>query len=978
MQGENRFIKLLLFSTTEGEALLYGFSSPTNQPFLPWKQKKMPKKHQSILTAILPLHEAEIFEKSLTQKGSLSIAEITMKSPQLVNRPMVLVNDTHSRQYGPLVKYAYLKELWNVQKEALFQEILQQFETDGKELYRDVQGLIQWCQEECGIDFFSQGHRFGNFENYQAPPLSTSFKISRHKDLELKKVTIQKTEAFSRNLVVNCAAEHRERWLINQTKLFAAEENFIEFTAQEPMSRIVVQIWDQETGELLFTNDSTVMLNLSLGINIGSPSYHIRDSWTEKLLQSASNRQQEIEECIETVQRVTTDRPVSLRSSFHTEIDAALETGRRLLTDYQKTRCLGAFIPNTGKDGEIDSFLKIREYLVDSTVDRVILADPYFSVRAAEKLLTRIPRTNLQVDIITCLGLTDPDTGGRADVCKKYEDFLLSNAKLLHGRLSVRNLRRGNKPVFHDRYLLRFHNDHRIDGFLLSNSLNKMGQNHPFVIAPLEQEVALEVCEYLTKMCDAKIQGKKPPKERIICDILYDSAVKPTAQNKRKLSPSPLKEWLGPEYCENNCENSRSTVPKENLSVAITEVWSHWKQDKEGVCRVLGELCSNMFQWSIENVAETLKKIHGAVEEFLTWFSAFAKEKEQRMVHDQNGINSPEYTLWALLHDQATASVTGFQFLFDQAGHIWYQEDVWLRGSYCLMLELDPATFLSLLDSSRSPLMFDVLAARMSFYSWSEQLLLSASKSELVYVQLLCARWMFSFIKDGKLSNKQVLETLEQVTPKKRSLQAAYFLSQITFFVRTKHTLAPDTKEKWIQLYRQLLSFLASDLPHCSEKERNTALLWLYDSEQCSHCNLQLELAQCIKDPTIRTAVLQQAMDSIQKYLIDSNYERNLETAIDLYLSSAEQLYGVNTEKRILGKLVDWGIFERAAEPELKNYAYDKWHYAYIRAKWQLLLLARYAQYHPEAEKTLEWLKEWKTRLPDITNEKSDPNLTSS
>lgn len=524
--------------------------------------------------------------------------------------------------------------------------------------------------------------------------------------------------------------------------------------------------------------------------------------------------------------------------------------------------------------------------------------------------------------------------------------------------------------ILHDRYLLRFHNDHSIDGFLLSNSLNKMGQNYPFVIAPLEHEVALEVCEYLTQMCDANVQEKRPPKERIVCDVLYDSTVKPPAQDKRMLSPSPLKEWLGPEYCE----NGRNKVPKENLSVAVTEVWSHWGQNNEGVCRVLGELCSNVFQWSTEDVAETLKKIHGAAEEFLIWFSAFAEEKERRMVHDQNGINGPEYKLWTLLHDRATASRAGFHFLFDQAGHIWYQEDGWLRGSYCLMLELDPTAFLLLLDDSRSPLMFDVLAARMSFYSWSDRLFLSASKSKLLYIQLLCAQWMFSFLRDGQLFDKQVLETLAQLTPQKRSLQTAYFLSQIAFFTRTKRTLAPDAWEKWEQLYRQLLSLLADDLPHCSEQERNTALFWLYDSEQCSQCSLQLDLSRYIEDSTIRDAVLQKAVEGIQKYLIDSNYERNVETVVDLYLTSAEQLYGDEAEKQILGKLVDWRTFERAAEPELKNYAYDKWHYAYIRAKWQLLLLAKYAQCHPEAEKTLKWLKKWRTRFPDITNEKSGLN----
>lgn len=102
MQAENRFIKLLLLSTAEGEVLLYGFSSPTKQPLLPWKQKAVSKKCQSVLTAILPFHEAEIFEKSLTQESTLSMAKITMKSPQLVIRPIVLVNDTHSTQRAPV------------------------------------------------------------------------------------------------------------------------------------------------------------------------------------------------------------------------------------------------------------------------------------------------------------------------------------------------------------------------------------------------------------------------------------------------------------------------------------------------------------------------------------------------------------------------------------------------------------------------------------------------------------------------------------------------------------------------------------------------------------------------------------------------------------------------------------------------------------------------------------------------------------
>lgn len=967
MQEVNRFIKVLLFSTAEGEVLLYGFSSLTKQPPLHWKHKAVSKKRQSVLTAILPLNEAETFEKSLTQEGSLSIGKVAMKSPQLVIRSNVLVNDTHSVQRAPITEYAHLEELWNVRKVDLVQEIIHAFGTNGNELYQDMNALIQWCQEECGIDFSSQGYRFGNFERYESAPMGKAFEILTYKDLGLRKITIQKTEMLSQELLVNCAAEHCGRWLINQTKLMPAEENSVEFTTDEPMSRVVVQIWDRKTGELLFADKQTMMLELNLNMNMGSSSYCISDSWTEKLRKSAPNREEKIKEKIETVHRFTSDRTVSIKSGFRTEIDTAFKTGQSLLTDYRKTPCSGAFIPNTGKDGEIDSFLKIREYLDAPTVERVIIADPYFSIQAAEKLLTRIPRTNLQLDIITCHSVSDPDTLEMANTFEQDREFLLSHSRLIHGRLSVRNLRRGDKPVFHDRYMLRFHSDHHIDGFLLSNSLNSMGQRYPFVIAPLEHEVALEIFEYLNQMCDAKIQEKKPRKEQIICDVLYDSAADLTIYNQMKLSPSPLTEWLGPEYSE----DKMNTITKEHLSVAVAQVWKHWDYDKENVCRALGELYSNTFQWSNKDVAGELKKLDGSVTEFITWFSSYANEKEQNIKHDQNGINSPEYKLWALLHTRAEANKAGFHLLFDQAGHIWYQENGWFYGSYSLMLELSPESFISLLDASGSPLMFDFLAAYMLFHPLSKPLFQSASQSKLIYVRLLCSRWLFSLFNDRKLSDEQVLKVLAQLAPQKRALQTAYLLSQINYFMRTQCASKSAETNRWEQLYRKLLALLAADLPCCSEQNRNVTLSWLFDTEQCSQCILQLNLSRHIEDSIIRNAVLQEAVDGIGRYLINSCYEKDMRTAVDLYLTSAEQLYGDDMEKHILGKLVNWETFEQASEPELKNYSCDKWNRAYVRAKWQLLLLARYTQCHPEAEKALKWLNEWSKRLPDIANEQS-------
>lgn len=200
-------------------------------------------------------------------------------------------------------------------------------------------------------------------------------------------------------------------------------------------------------------------------------------------------------------------------------------------------------------------------------------------------------------------------------------------------------------------------------------------------------------------------------------------------------------------------------------------------------------------------------------------------------------------------------------------------------------------------------------------------------------------------------------------------MQAAYLLSQIVFFARINQSLTPEAREAWQQFRQTLLSLLAADLPSCSQQERDLALSWLYDTEPCSQCRLQLGLSQRLNDPGIRDAVLQKAVDGMQNHLLHSLYGTDLDTPVSLYLACAEKLYGDSTEKQILGKVVDWETFERAAEPELKNYSYQKWHSAYRRAKWQLRLLALYAQRHPEAEKTLKWLKEWSSRLPDAAND---------
>ena len=67
---------------------------------------------------------------------------------------------------------------------------------------------------------------------------------------------------FNTNLIVNCSSKYRERTISNQTKIFLPEEQVIEFTAKEPMAQVVVQIWDDESGELIFSGGYTLIMNI--------------------------------------------------------------------------------------------------------------------------------------------------------------------------------------------------------------------------------------------------------------------------------------------------------------------------------------------------------------------------------------------------------------------------------------------------------------------------------------------------------------------------------------------------------------------------------------------------------------------------------------------------------------------------------------------------------------------------------------------
>lgn len=964
MHVSNYFVKLLMISTKDNDfLLLYGFCSATAQEPYAWCLDRVSKTNQCIWKAILTEEEYADFLNKLTQAGSITLGEKCFTSPQLLERPIVLSNSGFNKEKGPIEKYRQLTEFWNTNKRDLFHGVIQSIEAEGKELYQSVKKLLDWILKESGIDLCENGYRFGNFEDFHHRMHDEDFEIIVHKECGLLKTTVAKTREIRSKLIVNCISEHRERIVCNRSKIFPADEQVLEFEAEEPMSKVVVQIWKETTGELLFSYNGTLCMGISINMNLGSAPYQVKDPWSDTLFKSASNRSKIIKEHIETVQHIRKFDEIKMKSETSTGIDQALEEGYGLFGSYQRTKAKGAFIENIQKDGEIQSFLKIREYMEAPSVKRVIIADPFFSIEAAAKILARISRRDIQIDVVTSLCNTDPDTGAEllnTNAGTKLQDFLHANEHILHPNLLVCNLKRGGAQVFHDRYLLRYFEDGRIDGFLLSNSLNSMGRFYPFVIAPMEYEVCLEVGSYLESMRDAEVQSKVNKKERITCDILYNSAEK-RRRHQQKVSETlfPV-EWLSRWYDADN----GLQIPEQDIDDAVAVVMSHWNDDRSLACRTLCSVSASVVSYSSQKVAESIQNRNELKDMFIDTFIPLAIERETARDHMKKGIESEECVLWMLLNGMAQPSRGGFSKILEHTGHIWYDTDGWLNSGYRLLFELSPERYVDILENTKSPMMFDVLMCMLMYHNWLNEVFRLVVEKGSLYTQLVCADCIFQKMKIARLSIEEVKDILIPLPLEKRVILMVRLLSEITFEVRIRTKRMQEHEQKqWNVLSDWLMDSIATDIGNCTPETQNNVIYWLYDCEAVSMCNLHFKMANKISDYSNKSRFLDEAISTVQNELLKCSYERDEKDRISMYLKCLDARFGQDSEKEMHKQVIDWKVFETASEPELKNYAYTRWHKAYIRAKIQLQLLYAYLEKHPDSAKTKKCIAMWEKRM---------------
>lgn len=951
MNNRNRFVKLLTISVDKQDLLLYGFSVPTEQAPRPWKKKK-DKRKLVISSAILPPEKAETFEQCLAGEASIPLEDLLLSAPELVPRKPKLSYGTGWKLPAPVSQLSCVHEFWNTQKEELVQQLQTALGSQGKTFYKDIQTLFAQIREECGVDFSQHGARLGNYEHYDNVPLSCSLEVCCDKASEGKRMLVRKPADCVRPLVVNCIARRLERGLLNQIRFLGPEDVQVEFTAEETIGLCTVYAWDRETGELVFFQSSSLCNQIIFDLSVIGPNRVVRDPWTESLHSAASSRGKAICEQIETIRHRSLER--SIRIGGEDSITSAAQAGERLFSPYGVKHCKGAFIPKSQKDGEISSFLKIQEYLEQVDVYRAVIADPYFSIHTAAKMLSRIENTDLELTVITSLTDTDPDTEEKKNnIVESYRQFLRDNTLGLHKKLRLCNLYRGKGQVFHDRYLIRYYVDGRIDGFLLSNSLNSMGQFYPFVIAPLETEVCLSVAEYLDQIQDEEFQKKQPKKERISCEVLCDYRDRHSAQNPPPVEPEG-QAWL--------VRWRDRRIPTEELPDALNAVLCHWEELPEEVYRALILLGDHIYPRTASDLAALLRANSAVTEGYIDWFSAKVREVEGSRKHQGIESDAQELTFWSLLTGKSEPDQMGFKELLEYPHSVCYRGYSWMIGGSCLLLALDPARFTELMVENNSPLMLGCLTEHLSIWPWAESLYRCLLGSENFCVRLLAVHWPVILLdrdREKELTSETVLFLLDSLKPGLRLLQSTRLLSEAAFRIRNPRP-APGC---WTALLPVLIERTAATLPLCTLEERQTGLNWLHDCEDCSQCALYLEVAVQLEEGDIRDELLEKAVDTMQKYLTAPRYDHDISRHIILCLDALETRFGSQAERELHKRLVDWTVFDTATEPALRNYDYERWSVAHLRARWQIQLLRAFLNRNPQAKDTQKCLDIWENRV---------------
>ena len=929
----NCYIKLLVLPTTP-VTLLYGFCVPTKKNVHDWKMEKI--KNIPILKCTCILNEMGKypFFEAICKGTDISIANQTLNL-RLQARHKVYYCPSCDTTAAPTKQFHILYEYWQTDKKHITEKINESLKDDriGEQI-KQLQTVISVIKNEAGLDLLKEGDRLGNFERYEPTPYTDLFDIKNTGQT----LVIRKKKNIDELLTVSCETVLQGRVTNNVIKEFEVEADELTFETNDVISDCTVKVWNTD-GNLVFSSELGFVLHFGLQMQLSGGERSIVSGWTQKLRRSSSNCSDRIDK-VEKIQTVSSTQRINMPSTLPAWCKAFWD-GRSVMATYNVGDAKGAFVPKiSDKSGEIDSFEKVRELIDCDSVERVILADPFFSVRSIDKLLPRISFAELKLEILTSLADINPDTEENGNYIEQCRAFISANQNLFHSNTRIVNIRSGKKQAFHDRYLIRYLKSGGIDGFVLSNSLNSAGQFYPFVIAPLEKEICYCVAEYLQNLCvDSSYQS----------EILYETP--------KKARQTPREACVFPCYISNIANGSEAidyvikkgyitpgSTPqsyhtnKQFVRDIVADVFSRWDANPFGALCALGDALCHSYIEEL-NFSEEIEKLPEAIAKYKKAVLEFAPMMEKEQHHDKKDIGGSEYQYYGIMNGNIVPSRVSHW----RRERVYYDTSIgYWRCIYELLFKIDCSAFMTLLETAKSPLMLSLLIENISFQKFNDKVYSSMLQSEWYWMRELAAEWLLNC--HETISVSQAIKN--QKNEATQLEQYVYILSELSFQIRNQHRNS-DLLQSKKTLYFEVKEAI-KDLCNKGDLEKDLIvekISKLYECDSTAYATLRFSVAETIDNKSVRDFLLDSIIDDYRRKFEDSSIipfdiGRN-STYIQKVLEAITLRYDEDIDKQIQ-KLLHWSHMNDYVEPYLDQYNYERWSKAMTATSWDLALLNEY------------------------------------
>ncbi|AIY82454.1 hypothetical protein U729_310 [Clostridium baratii str. Sullivan] len=977
----NIFYKLFVVKRTEDTCiLLYGYGLPDTNEIRGWNSGLIDKKLNLYrLTCVMNEEKSLEFQDRLISQENIELTKgFTIKSG-FIQRPETIMypkEDFNNRSESLLKSLSRVKEYWNLNKMLLVQELQEVYESGVSRKQREkIHDVIIKISEEVSLNFLNEASdRLGNVEIYSPNEWDGKFKWEAKKikgktsrDISVKGIKINKKENIELDLLVNCVLSNSNRCVLNQIKEMNSNDDYIEFDSNEDISEVCVNIWSEESGELVYTSHANLSRQMIFSMNINNNTkYLLHDEWSDKLQKTFGGSKEKIKKLdkIRTVEHNSIPMVSKVGDFKNDPWNEAGELSRRLIKVYRKENPKGAFCKKIGEgECEIDSFCKIVDYLNQSRVNKVIIVDPYFSIKAMEKFLCRVKNSELRLEIITSLNDIDPDkytnVAKNTNYLNEVREFLRKNNNIIHQYLRIINITQNKNTAIHDRYLLRLLDDGTIDGYLLSNSLNSAGQNYSFVIAPMDKEVTYNVLEYINEIKDEEIQKKKSKTERLQIETLWDTYDEKYIKKDNPIVP--IKEW----------EKEMKFKYDNKESIKLEELfYNGWdlteEKAKESILKISWYLYYTDDRKILDDLL-TFINFEFDTEKFLLLCNKIAIELEKEQeIYEKNNFDYKYKEVIsfrkALDKERQKEVKINFQYLMKNGFiHVFYKVNGYILSLYRIIYHINHEKLIDIMEKAHSPMAMKLLLEKMIFdceidFEVYNRLIISDIEGlkELAYYYFDTI--IITKIKNGECLDYKVFANIPDDTA---IYQYASCIETMSFEIERMKENSRSNIKHLAKLSQALKHFVEEEINLMNKKEftfdENKVFKLLNGPNIKINCNNYILILEQLYNKECENIFLRRMIKSLQqkwetgKQFFDNDYD------ITYYTAYACLKYWNNDVETIFKELkINNKSLYIATESGKYDMNFDEWNKSVQKVLWQLLFLKNYKKLLEESGNNID------------------------